>query len=378
MTDLPTSTPTILFAGGGSGGHLAPGLAIIERLREAGAPVDCRFICSNRPVDRTMLDPTGVAFSPIPSAPLRKSPTGLARFALGLKAGRQAVLRFIDQHDVRLLVALGGFVAGPAVLAARKRKIRTVLLNLDDPPGRANRLLARLCAERWTAVPLRSGASFDAELVGMPIRRAALAGQRSPEDCRTELGLEPDRPTFLVTGASQGSTSLNELLIALLKEHPSDFAGWQVIHLTGDRPDAIESSRQACAEAGVPAVVEPCTSRIGFARGAADLARRRGGGSSVAEALANAVPTVFLPYPYHADQHQRRHVERYVEADLAWAVEDAVAPKRNLPVAGRLIGELLREPDRLAEVRERLVDRARPDAADAIAQRLLALLSTSR
>jgi UDP-N-acetylglucosamine--N-acetylmuramyl-(pentapeptide) pyrophosphoryl-undecaprenol N-acetylglucosamine transferase len=190
--------------------------------------------------------------------------------------------------------------------------------------------------------------------------------------------LEPDRPTLLVTGASQGSASLNALLAALLSERAADFAGWQIIHLAGDRPEAIESSRQACADAGIPAIVEPFTSRMGLAWGAADLAMSRAGASSVAEAMANAVPTVFLPYPYHADQHQRRHVEPYVEAGLAWVVVDAVAPERNLPVAGRLIRELLRRADVLAETRGRLVDRSPPDAASAITQRLLALLSTSR
>lgn len=371
MTGGVAQRPSVLFAGGGSGGHIAPGLAIIERLAELDAPLNAHVVCSTRAIDRTMLEPTGVDFSPIPAAPLRKSPTGFVRFGMRLVSGRNAALGVIDRQNVHLVVALGGFVAGPAVFAARKRKIPAVMLNLDDPPGRANRLLARLCDERWTAVPIRSGVRFPAAVVGMPIRRAALAGDRSPSDCRSALGLDPQRPTLLVTGASQGSMSLNELFTALIERHPEAFASWQVILLAGHRPEAIDAARRASEAAGIPAVIEPFTSEMGLAWGAADLAMSRAGASSAAEAAANAVPTLFLPYPYHTDAHQRRHVEPAVEHGLAWVVDDHVSVERNLPIAGELLRRLLADQDHLAAVRGRLLDHRPPDAALAIARRII-------
>jgi UDP-N-acetylglucosamine--N-acetylmuramyl-(pentapeptide) pyrophosphoryl-undecaprenol N-acetylglucosamine transferase len=155
----------------------------------------------------------------------------------------------------------------------------------------------------------------------MPIRRRAIA-TGSPGKCRARLGLDVDRPTLLVTGASQGATSINEFMIALIQCDPKMFADWQVCHLSGQGAD--ESMRAAYKRAKVRAVVQPFLNEMGLAWGAADLAISRAGASSVAEAAHNAVPTVFLPYPYHEDMHQKHNAQPLVDLGGAFIATDFI------------------------------------------------------
>src|SRR5690606_17293760 len=152
-----------------------------------------------------------------------------------------------------------------------------------------------------------------------PIRRAALASADAAE-CRRRLGLDPDRRTLLVTGASQGAESLNRFMATFAERRPEALRDWQVIHLAG--PRQIGDLRSAYERAGVPAAVFEFLDAMGEAWGAADLALSRAGASSVAEAVANRVPTIFAPYPWHKDQHQKRNAEPLIDAGGAWLVDD--------------------------------------------------------
>ncbi len=275
-------------------------------------------------------------------------------------------MRVLERERVDHVVTLGGFVAPPVVAAAGSR-VPVTLVNLDDPPGKANRWIARRSRHVLSAVEVTRPAGFAERITGMPVRRRALA-VAPPDECRRHFGLDPERPTVLVTGASQGARSINGLVAALALEESDLFADWQVLHLSGSA-DA-ERVSAAWASAGVQAQVRPFVHEMGPAWGAADLAVSRAGASSVAEAWANAVPTLFLPYPHHRDRHQHRNAQPM--ADLGGAViePDAVEPAANLRRAGRTLGALLRDDTRRRAMRERLRACPAPDAARTIARLL--------
>ena len=187
--------------------------------------------------------------------------------------------------------------------------------------------------------------------------------------CREALGLKPALLTLLVTGASQGATSLNELIPQLAATKPGLFAGWQVLHLCGQGDPA--TLERAYLELGIPCVVQRFQHRMGLAWGAADLAVSRAGANSVAEAAVNAVPTVFAPYPYHSDLHQKHNAQPLVDEGAAAMELDLIDPLLNVDGLGRVVRELMTDPARRTAMRERLRSRPREDAAMTIAKLLL-------
>jgi UDP-N-acetylglucosamine--N-acetylmuramyl-(pentapeptide) pyrophosphoryl-undecaprenol N-acetylglucosamine transferase len=367
------ASPTILLAGGGSGGHISPGLAVAERLAETDPPVDVVFVCSERAIDARMLGRAAARFVTLPARPATRRPRALLAFVRAYRRSVRRARAVIADHGVTHVLALGGFVAAPAAAAGRAAGVPVTLLNLDDPPGRANRLIARRCDHVWSAVPLRTAPGFAERVTGLPIRRCALApGSGRPADraaCRARLGLDPDRPTLLVTGASQGASTLNALVPTLVRTDPETFAGWQVHHLSG--ADGEARVRAAYAGTGVPVVVAPFLDEIGLAWGAADLAVSRAGANSVAETHANAVPTLFLPYPHHRDQHQRHNAQPLVDLDAAVMVEDRVDAEANAASVGPVLRTLMTDGERRETMRRRLRAHPPPDAARAVATMLL-------
>lgn len=358
---------TILFAGGGSGGHISPGLAIAERVAARAPQARCIFVCSDRPIDRHMLKQAGAFFIPVPARPFSTRPRALWQFLTRYIQTKQIVREIIDTEGVTRVVALGGFVAAPA-LSATPRRVPSLLVNLDAPPGKANRIMARRCTKVVSAVALPTMPKFAENVVGMPVRRNALTPGK-PEACRQRLSLEPDLPTLLVTGASQGAGSINSLMIELARSHADLFRNWQIYHLAGR--GALQPIRDAYQQAGIRAVVCEFLDHMGVAWGAADLAISRAGASSVAEIAVNAVPAIFLPYPHHADMHQLHNAQPLADAGGAVIINDASDPAANARALLPVLSQLLNEPAKRKEMRSKLMAQRGPDAADTIARMLV-------
>jgi UDP-N-acetylglucosamine--N-acetylmuramyl-(pentapeptide) pyrophosphoryl-undecaprenol N-acetylglucosamine transferase len=362
---------TVAFAGGGSGGHLSPGLAIAERMVEVVPGTRTLFLCSTRAIDRQMLSDAKAEFRPIPAEGLGRSVGSLWRFARGYLQGVLEARRVLREERVEHVVSLGGFVTGPVTQAARSLGIPITLVNLDATPGRANRIVARRAQRVVSACPTPGLPRFAEAIVGMPIRRSAVA-PAGRAVCRGELGLDPVRPTLLVTGASQGASSLNAFMVAFALSHRDLLSHWQVLHLAGPRsePSAAELEL-AYARAGVKALVLPFLNEMGLAWGAAELALSRAGANSVAEAAANRVPTVFVPYPHHRDLHQEANAKPLVDAGAAVLAYDRLDVQANMRSIGEPLEALLAD----GRLRDRMEEalRARPmaDAAEAIARTVL-------
>ncbi len=368
---------TILFAGGGSGGHIAPGLAIAERLAELDPTVRCVFACSMRAVDAHMLSDAGRTFFPLAAAPLSKRPREMLHFVLATKRAISQAKALIRAEHINRVALLGGFVAAPVAWAASRIGVPTTLVNLDVPPGKANRWIGRRATDIISAIPVPPidnhplpglEGPFDRHVVATPVRRCAISS-RSQSDCRTALKLAPDRRTLLVTGASQGSTSINQFITAVACDHHDWLHGWQVLHLAGsDETEPIAANYRSNT---IPAVVLPFLDDMSLAWGAADLAISRAGANSVAEVAANRIPTLFLPYPWHEDRHQWHNAQPLADRGAAVIIDDLIEPQRNLQSIGPTMRSLLCDNAQRAAMHSALALMQPADGAAIIAQHLL-------
>ena len=359
----------VVMAGGGTGGHISPGLAIAERIGEIDPAAQVVFACSGRRIDADMLVQAGANFHPIPAESPSLEPRRLLRYLRAWWPARRSVRELFDGRPVTCVVSLGGFVTPPVVAEAVRRRVPVLLVNLDATPGRANRWVARRATETVSAVPVPGRPGFASSVVGMPIRRTAIAPS-SPEACREELGLDPGSPVLLVTGASQGAQTINGMMQALVRASAGAFEHWQVLHLCGAAGAASELVH-AYREAGVRAAVLPFLHRMGLAWGAAELAVSRAGANSVAEAQANHVPTIFVPYPWHKDLHQRENAQPLVDAGGAEMALDAMDIQRNVATIGARVLALMGDAGCRQSMRQALQLRDGGDAAARIAYRAL-------
>jgi UDP-N-acetylglucosamine--N-acetylmuramyl-(pentapeptide) pyrophosphoryl-undecaprenol N-acetylglucosamine transferase len=356
---------TILLAGGGTGGHIYPNVAIAERLAEGGR-ARVHFLVSDRPGDAQILERLALAYTASPAKPLPslRQPRSVLSFASGW---RHAVRQVIDlaRRERIDVVATGGFVSGPAIVAAARLRLPRILVNLDAVPGQANRHLGRISSKVFStyASPLLPRA----ERIGLPLRRVSVA-EGTPAQAREHFGLDPELATLFVTGATHGAQSVIEAMMELVAapERARSFAGWQVFHQCGTFDPEVLG--RAYADAGVAARVVAYCDEMGLAYRAADLVVSRAGAGSVAEAWANATPTVFLPNPYHRDQHQRHNAMPMMEAGGAILVVDRVDARRTVADLAPALFGLMGDAARRNAMRSAL-ERTRPrDGAMAVAE----------
>ncbi len=363
---MPHSPTTILFAGGGTGGHIFPNVAILERLRQRDLPFDSTFLVSSRPLDGEILRALQFDFVPLPVQPLSGRPWRWPRFAGSWLASARSIRRLLDNQNVSAVVATGGFVSGPAVLGAHRRGLPVALVNLDAVPGRANRALARRATTIFSAYEVPAWPNC--RRIGLPLRRSAI-GPGQAADARRALGLDPVVNTLLVMGGSQGATSLNALFRPLLGTSARTqkvLSRWQVLHLAGTRSDAA-TLEQVYGQAGVPAKVLTFCQQMGLAWGAASAAISRSGAGSVAEAWANAVPTIFVPYPYHRDQHQKHNAQPLIGLGAALLHDDRIDPQANGAAIAVPLLAMLTDAAKRSAMRESLIKSWPGDGAEVVA-----------
>ena len=360
----------IFLAGGGTGGHLYPGLAIAEAIRQLVPEAAIAFSSTRRDIDRQVLADCGCPVTPIDARPFRLAPWTWPGFVLSLaRSGNQSRRRF-REFCPDVVIGLGGFGSYAPVRVGQKYGAATAVLNPDIVPGRANRRLARradrvFCQFGETVAELGG----TARLTGCPIRPSLFTHTR--EEGLAVFGLDPARQTLLVTGASLGARTVNRAVIAMLKDRGLP-EGWQVLHLTGHKDhDEVAAAYRGIS---VPAVVRPYAEKMGLAYAVADLAVARAGASTVAELLAAGVPTVFMPYPFHRDQHQRQQARAVERLGAAAVVEDCPAdPDGTWRRLAEVLGALMKDKARLDAMSERARAAGRPQAAEVIAREILDL-----
>src|SRR5271170_4673264 len=282
----------VLLAGGGSAGHIEPALAVADALRRADPDVEVTCLGTERGLETRLIPLRGYPLELIPAVPMPRSVTPQLLTVPGRLAGAiNAAADVMDRTRAQVLVGFGGYVATPAYLAARRRKVPIVVHEANPRPGLANRLGARFTTHVFTGHPdteLRNG-----KYLGIPIRReiAELDRLGLGDKARTHFGLRPDLPVLLVTGGSQGARSLNAAVFGAA-EWLRD-AGVQVLHIIGPR----NGHEAPVTSGGVPYVANPYIDRMDLAYAAADFALCRAGAMTSAELTAVGLPAAYVPLP---------------------------------------------------------------------------------
>jgi UDP-N-acetylglucosamine--N-acetylmuramyl-(pentapeptide) pyrophosphoryl-undecaprenol N-acetylglucosamine transferase len=341
-----------ILAGGGTGGHVIPALAIANELKKSyGAEV--LFIGTARGIENRLVPAAGYALQLVRVGALKN--VGLmtrAKTAFDLPRAVWAAARMLNEFAPDVVIGVGGYASGPAMLAAVVKHIPTLAFEPNVVPGFANRVVARFVSGAAVHFEETAKCFRHAEVTGVPVRQAF-------------FDIEPKRsgtPTLLVFGGSQGAHAINEAMIRCLPELRRQAPGIHIIHQTGERDynDALAAYKSLGESAEVFKFIEDMPAA--FAR--ADLVVCRSGASTVAEITAAGKPAIFVPFPRAADDHQRVNAEALARVGAAVVVEES---KLEGVWLAETISALLGDPPRLEAMSGAARELAHPNAARDIA-----------
>lgn len=354
----PAGAPLrVVLAGGGTGGHLYPALAVAEELRAIGGEV--LFVGTPRSLGARIVPGRGYRYEGVRARGLTGGMRGLVLAALEGAVGLAQSLVLLSRERPELVIGTGGYVCAPVVLAATLLRIPSVLLEQNAIPGKATRFLSRFARKVCVSMPeSREGLPGSrVEVTGNPIRAEIVA--RSREEARARLGIPEGRSCVLVTGASQGAASLNR---AVLRALPAWLErDWTVLHLTGPgHVEEVEVRSRPLVE-GARLDYRPIGYQEDIAEfyAAADLVICRAGATTLAEITARGLPAVLVPYPYAAERHQDHNAAVLARHGAAIVLEDeAVEEGLEAVVQG-----LLADPEELLRMAGASRTLGRADAA---------------
>jgi UDP-N-acetylglucosamine--N-acetylmuramyl-(pentapeptide) pyrophosphoryl-undecaprenol N-acetylglucosamine transferase len=368
----------MFFAGGGTGGHLYPGIAVAEALRAVAPDIKPIFLCTQREIDRTILEPTGFEFIEQPIVPLGKSIGGLLKFWTHWRQTRDMLKPLFRQHSPVAVLGLGGYAAGVAVKYGAQKNLPTAILNPDVVPGKANQYLlkyvqAMCCQFDQTRKRVPVAQQSKIHVTGCPIRND-ITHLPSRDEALTRLGLARGLMTLVVTGASQGALTVNEAILGAVGS--LNWQGWQILHLSGK--EHAESVRGSYREMGVEAAVIDFTPAMADVWAVADLTVSRSGASTCAELTACGVPSVLMPYPYHKDQQQKLNAKVLAEAGAAVLLEDLKDKKQNTQRLIPVLQSLLYDAPKRAAMSQAAKSLGKSDAASAVARVITQMVASNR
>ncbi len=379
----PRNVPVyLIMAGGGTGGHLYPGLAVAQQLDQLRSSTDpeikVAWAATPRKIDQRLLGAAGADYIPQAVKPFSSNPLKWPAFYSAWHKSCGYWRDFFDCHQVAAVLALGGYAAGPAAYEAAKRNIPVGLLNPDALAGRANRFLmgrADIIFSQW---PMGKSAEKYADRIrvaGCPVRASLVRMNRVV--AAEKLALDPNRKTLVVTGASLGAQTINHAVAQLLSDpeikHLLNGAGesrWQILHLTG-LDHAAEMQAMAARRPQIHWKILDYCDDMAAVWSLADLAIARAGAGTCAELSCLGVPAILMPYPFHKDHHQQANAEKLCAAGSAVLVRDSKDPGHNAAELKPVLMRLLTETDRLGEMALAAHSQAKPDAAATVARWLL-------
>ena len=353
----------VAIACGGTGGHLFPGLAVAEQLARRGCKIS--LLISPKEVDQQAVkNISGMGIVTLPAVALQNR--NYISFARGCVRSYRAARRYFKSRPPQAMLAMGGFTSAPPVLAAKSLGAKTFLHESNTITGRANRWLSRFVDTAFVGFPQAANRLRTRKTVatGTPVRP-----QFQPRDaatCRTALGLEANRPVVLVMGGSQGASGINEMVLSALPQLAKRALHWQWLHLAG--ANNSNKVKQAYAAAGVKAVVHPFLVEMDLALGAASATVSSAGASSLAEIAAMRLPSLLVPYPFAADNHQFFNAQAFAETGAALLLEQKDATSEKVSA---LLIELIENSSAREAMQAALIKWHAPKAAEQIAEAIL-------
>jgi len=362
----------IYFAGGGTGGHIYPAIAVAEQLKTIDSTIKTHFFCSNRDIDSKILSKAGLQYTPLPAKGFSVQPGRFIDFCRCFLESVKIVKAVTAGNPNAGLVGVGGFVAGPACWAAKKKRIPISLVNVDIFAGKANKLLARWADDIF--VQFEQSESEFAKItkakihtVGCPLRSEFANPQ--PGRAIEELGLDRDKKILLITGASSGAVSINNAICLLLDRLGGFANGWQIVHLTGSANYNDVVAKYASSKIGYK--VLDYYDQMADLLAAAELVIGRSGAVSVAEYAAAGAAVICMPYPHHKNRHQYYNAEKLVEAGAGVIVDDLPDEKERADWLWEELENLLKNDGKRKAMRENSKAIAKNNAAVLVAEKVV-------
>ena len=363
----------VFFAGGGTGGHLYPGLAIARALRQADPRIEPFFIGARRGIEKDVLPQAGFAFELLDLHPLYRSrPWENWKTLRGALGAWRQIAAEVRSEPPACVVGTGGYASGLALAYASVHHIPFVLQEQNTHPGITARFFSRYAAQvhlgfpeaRRYLKPSKHTEIFDS---GNPIEPPPTDAQDKAAG-RAKWGFPAAGKVLLVYGGSQGSQAMNEVVAKWIdKGLPPDL---NIIWATG-KANYEKFSRYDRSTVKVRAYIAP----ISEAYRAADFALSRGGAMATAELCAWGIPAIVVPLPTAAADHQTANAKALAAAGAAEMIRQADLSVESL---SRSVEAMLREPAKLTQMRQHALERARPNAAADIATKILGLVASKK
>jgi UDP-N-acetylglucosamine--N-acetylmuramyl-(pentapeptide) pyrophosphoryl-undecaprenol N-acetylglucosamine transferase len=360
---------SVLIAGGGTGGHLYPGIAVAREVIARVPDARVTFVGTAAGIEARVIPREGFALDTIRSAGLKgKSLAALARGLALMPASALDAWRVISRRRPSIVIGVGGYSSGPVVLLAALRGVPTLLMEQNAMPGVTNRLLARVV--RAAAVTYEESARFfmgRAFVAGNPVRPEFFGGVHdehgSPRDSDQQRAAR-----VLIFGGSQGAHAINVAMVEAAPRLAAAAPDMAITHQTGERD--VEMVRDGYQRAGLQARVEPFLYAIDREMKAADLVVCRAGATTLAELTAAGRPSILIPLPTATDDHQRRNAETLVTRGAARMIDQRSLTGELL--AAEIVALAANDAER-GSMTAAARKMARPDAAKLIVDKVLEL-----
>lgn len=351
----------MLLTGGGTGGHLFPAVAVAQEFQRQMPETEVLFVGTRRQVDTRSLEVYGFASENIKCYGLKgKNPLELIKAIATLPVSFYQAARAIRHFRPNIIFGVGGYVTGPVVIAGKSLGIATVIHEQNSVPGLANRKLGSFVDRVCLSLP-GSGGLFPEKKIcytGNPVRRniLELAAKALPGAAGN------NKKTLLVLGGSQGAQAVNKLVSESLRSLPDTFlSGIRVIHQTGEHD--FKGIQELYATRGIDSLVRPFFTDMAEIYEQADLLISRAGATTLAEIAVLGKPSILIPYPFAADNHQEKNAKHYVDGRGAVMFRQNELTCEKL---GAVIQEFMGDDGRLKAMGSAMKTLAYPNAAENI------------
>ncbi|MCR5030523.1 MAG: undecaprenyldiphospho-muramoylpentapeptide beta-N-acetylglucosaminyltransferase [Selenomonadaceae bacterium] len=364
----------IIVSGGGTGGHIYPALTIVRAIQKKISDAEFLYVGTKDGLEADIVPKEGLAFETVNIQGFKRSltPENLVRGAQAF-GGVVKAMSIVRRFKPDVAVGTGGYVCGPILLASSLMGIPTLIQEQNVMPGVTNRLLSRFvsCIAMGTKEAAEHFPKGKRVFTGNPIREEVMKARS--EDGKKMFGLDPKAKTVLVSGGSRGARSINRAMIGVLA-HYAGRSGVQILHVTGKvgYDETLENLREAGVDLSAAGnlFIEPYLYNMPQALACADVAVFRAGAIGIAELTARGVPSVLVPYPFAAANHQEMNARAIASAGAARMILDReLTAERLLSV----LAELLSEDAKLKRMAKAAKKLGRPKAADEIASRVIRL-----
>jgi UDP-N-acetylglucosamine--N-acetylmuramyl-(pentapeptide) pyrophosphoryl-undecaprenol N-acetylglucosamine transferase len=348
-----------ILAGGGTGGHVIPALAIAREL-QSRYQAQILFIGTSRGIENRLVPAAGFDLKLIEVGALKNVSLAIRlKTFIALPRAISAAKKMLREFKPDVVIGVGGYASGPAMIAAQRLKIPTLAFEPNLVPGLANRVVARKV--EGAAVHFAETAKYfaNAKVTGVPVR---------PEFFTIPARAADAPPSLLVFGGSQGAAAINTAVIGALPEIKAAVPNLKIVHQTGEKE--LAATQAGYESAGLPAEVSAFITDMPRAFADADLVVCRSGASTVAEITAAGKPVIFIPFPRAADDHQTKNAQALEKAGAAILIPQS---QLNSHVLAKQITSLLQDRNRLAAMSVASKRLAHPNAGHEIAEMAAAI-----